>query len=204
MRPFRRLLKFISALSSQKLLYSYLTSHLVHHMLYLAKLRISRIIFFIFLGALLKTFSTRLKRINFSVIFSLWLAIFQKTFWTNTQTFTACGQFINKWGMVSSYFRPQKVQCEKFYMVHLNQNALVCITPCVNLYIKPLTSVSMHLLVIAVKASLKSISLYLSTILWVIKWSFNGILYSVLFVSLLISINWCVSMNLSKNPFAKF
>ena len=78
MRPFRRLLKFISALSSQKLLYSYLTSHLFHHMLYLAKLRISRIIFLIFLGALLKTLSTRLKRINYSVIFSLWLAILQK------------------------------------------------------------------------------------------------------------------------------
>ena len=167
MRPFRRLLKFISALSSQKLLYSYLTSHLVHHMLYLAKLRISRIIFFIFLGALLKTFSTRLKRVNSSVIFSLWLAIFQKIFWTNTQTFTACGQFMNKWGIVFSYFRPQKVQCEKFCMVHLNQNALVGITSCVNLYIKPLTSGSLNLLAIAVKASLKSISLYLSTILGV-------------------------------------
>ena len=138
MRHLRRLLKYIRALSSQKLLYSFLTAHLVHHMLYLAKLRISRIIFFIFLGALLKTLSARLKRINSFVIFSLWLAIFQKIFWTNTQTFTPCVQFINKWGMVSSYFRPQKVQSERFCMVHLNQHVLDDITSCVNCYIKPL------------------------------------------------------------------
>ena len=64
--------------------------------------------------------------------------------------------------MVSSYFRPQKVQCEKFCMVHLNQNALVGITSCVNLYIKPLTSGSLNLLAIAVKASLKSISIFIN------------------------------------------